>query len=49
MSLENAYDAEMLSHADMYDNCDPSDFQISELYEGRTSLTVTFRGFKVCQ
>jgi hypothetical protein len=32
--LENAYDAERDAiSADMYDNCDPSDFRILKLYE----------------
>jgi hypothetical protein len=32
--LENAYDAERDAiSADMYDNCDPSNFRIPELYE----------------
>jgi hypothetical protein len=32
--LENAYDAERDAiSADMYDNCDPSDFSDTRLYE----------------
>jgi hypothetical protein len=43
--LENAYDAERDAiSADMYDNCDPSDFRILELYKTSFILTNSLQG-----
>jgi hypothetical protein len=44
------YDAERDAiSADMYDNCDPSDFRILELYEDNHLLTNSPSGFKFSQ
>jgi hypothetical protein len=46
--LENAYDAERDAiSADMYDNCDPSEFSI--IHEESSLLTNILRGFKFNQ
>jgi hypothetical protein len=48
--LENAYDAERDAiSADMYDNCDPSNFRYSELYDELLTNYNSLRGFKFNQ